>query len=311
MDRNRALEEMRSYRICRIDEIDPEGVFHIRGPIMFTPNLTDLPKHVRTRAKRHLRTNKHPLEVVALCYEDGGMSMQDALQGIRVTASARVIDLIMHTLCTLLKNICVMHTEGVFHCDIKSTNVVMRQDKVLTFRLIDFGLSFSLPPVGPFVRHHDVFRVPYGVWPPCACLLRYKCLHMFVGGHVDVLIRYLNRHARVQPFHTEAAYLVGRVYPVLDHDQFIKQLIGGGIESIHRMLLTLLDIHGIGMLLLEVCNKLMRVKSAQFPVIDSLADVAMSLLDMCGVLKQLQLGLSPLESACVTIVSKRCTFSAA
>ena len=250
MTESAAKKQLAEFDNIKLDQIDPEGTFHIRKPhiCQADPSYRDF-NSKRDECKHATRGYNH-----LLIYDNGGIGLNNALKS--KTYTDRQIEL---GLLNVFYGIYKMNTNGSYHLDLKSDNVVIMPGgagDIPLIRLIDFGLSRKWKQDN-LVMNNNLYCNAYPVWP---LELSLGSIRTIVGG----FDRFYNKYVEGGGFQTlrSRTYygIVRRYYEDAQTliDEYMRSF-GGRYEGyllrdprfarINRFAISKADVHGLGYLL--------------------------------------------------------------
>jgi hypothetical protein len=150
MELKDAKVEYNKEPLLKLDEIDPEFIYHFRQPHICEPilngtSLSNCPLRISTPAM--------------LIYDNGGYNLNDLVNQLKTKIQPSnpdkylgIMKIIFRSLVNIIEGITLFNKNGVCHLDIKSTNIVTSIRSIeslegLHLRLIDFGMSvkYNIP----------------------------------------------------------------------------------------------------------------------------------------------------------------------
>ncbi len=149
-----AVREMDIYK--EVKKIDPTQKYSINNPELCNPELTKLfrPNTSNYNSKgcyiNFEENNEEKPEVIL--YENGGenldtyidrLTYQPRLKGRIGLDREDILDILRH-LINILEGIVTFNTQGLFHCDIKESNIIVGKMSN-SYKLIDFGMAQHIP----------------------------------------------------------------------------------------------------------------------------------------------------------------------
>jgi serine/threonine protein kinase len=158
MSQEKADNELLEYDNLELEEVDPEGMYHIRKPIQCKPNQEELAKVEDCSAVNDYDDSS------LLIYDNGGIDLE------KYISQGATLKQVLIGLKNIFKGVMVMNEQNRYHFDIKTPNIVVKDG---IFRLIDFGLSKNVNKTGGII-YNDVFQNIYFAWGPEVYLLGLK-----------------------------------------------------------------------------------------------------------------------------------------
>lgn len=200
----------------KADKIDTEFRYHIGRPVLSSTDA-DLLEH----------TDKPRTTFITLKYEYGGQS----LNNIHYFGGKDQEVIFLHEFANVLEGLCAFHQGGLYHLDVKTSNVVYNKEWA---RLIDFGVSSEMRV------SREIFLETYSVWPFEVCLLS--------GHDYDVFSDHIIGEYLQDKFYTQYSDYLG----INDGNlyQNIKQLRKAhGPDNLNDVIFPKIDVYSVGLTL--------------------------------------------------------------
>lgn len=251
-----ALDELEIYSSIGIDSIDPEEMFHIGMPIMVEGPEIDLLDTYLDYREKNILCGKDVLRVTLL-YRDGGDTLNSlALAGWRNTKGCWNGDVlsrfeVLECLAKVADALLIMHKNGIYHCDVKPTNIVVKGGIP---RLIDFTMAVKYPFPEKTTNAANLSvnsATPYVFWPAEVFYLG--------GGSKEEFPKYFE--AKLDDLFQRMGHKITKTRDQLRKEMFVTSEYYRGFPL--EKILEGIDVYSFGITLMYVASDRKTIKLAE------------------------------------------------